>query len=669
MTQPRIWLDVQVGGETVGEGPILEIESFSSRARLNRAGDWTATLPATDPRAAELLTPRRSVLAYAMIGATPTLIGGGVIDTLTTQMSADRETLVVSGRDLVEELGRLTVGELTLLDSGLDDFLDDNMPSRWEYSLTGTPPAFVARFSYEGLLGCMAALVDKLPLWFRRRTLSGNIRHLDVLAELPDDYTLLAAASGDAVAMEGNEDVCLIREITETRQAADVIGRVYAFGAGNAAARLTMAAATVWPDGDSLSGAYTTPEGDTIVFDRAANVLTNQTAETAYGRVERAAAWKDISPLTNTDADVVSAANMLVAAAVEHLRRNRAPAYEYSMSVAAVRRELLPGDLIWVTARRTRDGMVPTSINAAMRVMEVATTVDTDGVRIDGLTVATVDHWPTTDTEMIVAEIRQAMVMERLPQMSTSIDTISYAEPIDDDYAANFHFWLGDETTTVSQILVRFRVDPFRSTAKTIGGTASGTVDIPEHAHDVEIAAHTHDIPDHQHYITISGGTDPTYDVGFSAAGTAGGLVHDASSSDFSLPTNSDSGGTTSESGGAATVTSSDGGGQTGLEIDISSALSLEYGIYEDSSGNTYAATALEWLVNGGAASESPVSIGGDWYALDITDDVVGADGQRPAQAANVVTVRVAEAYKSDKRCRVTARVQCRTSVQAIAYR
>jgi hypothetical protein len=687
MTQRRIWLDVQADGGTTGPGPIIEIESFSSRARLNRAGDWSATLPATDPRAAELLAPRRTVLAWMMIGTTPTLIGGGVIETLTTQISADGESLVVSGRDLIEELARRTVGEVTLLDSGLDDFIDDHLPAGWAHTLQSGAPTFMARFSYENLLGCLASLVDKLPLWFRRRTVSGNVRHLEVLTALPGDYVLLATTTGDPLAVEANVDTCLIRDITETRQATDVISRLYAFGAGNAAARLTMGAATVWPDGSSLAATYTTLDGDVLSFDRTSNLIVNHTTESAYGRVEQAAAWKDISPLSNTDADVIGAANMLVAAAVEYLRRNRAPAYEYSLNVAAVRKTLLPGDLIWVQARRTRDGATPVAINRAVRVLEVATTVDVDGERIDGLTVATIDHWPVTDTETIVAEIRQSMVMERLPQQNASIDTISYREPIDDDYSADLHFWIGEETTTINQILVRFRVDPFRSTAKTIGGTASGSVDIPDHTHQVtlnshthsvSISSHTHDVPDHQHYILISPGT-PTYDIGFSAAGTAGGLYSDASSSDFNLPTNADSGGTTtasgggtsttSGSGGGTTVTSAAGGGQTGLAVDISSALTLQYGIYQDSPGNTYAATALQWLVNGVAATATPISIGDGWYALDITQDVVGADGLRPAQAANVVRVQVNPASKSGKRCQVTAQIQSRTTIQAIAYR
>jgi hypothetical protein len=668
MTQLRIWLDVQSNGTTIGEGPIIKLESFTSRARLNRAGDWTATLPALEPRAAELLTPRRSVLAYAMIGTTPTLIGGGVIDSIQVQVRDDAEKLIVSGRDLLEELSRLIVGDVTVIETNFNNFLNNNIPANWEYTVTGTVPPFMARFSYENMLGCLTALTDKLPLWFRRRTtVSGNARHVDILATLPSTVSLTASANIDPMAMEANTAICAVREITETRQAADVISRVYAFGAGNASARLSMSAATVWPDGSTLANQYVL-DGDIFIFDRQNNVIINQTVETNYGRIERAVAWKDISPLSNTDADVIGAANTLVAAAVEYLRRNRAPAYEYALSVVGVRSQLLVGDLIHLSARRIRDGMTPIAIDADVRVLEVATTIDADGIRIDGLTVATVDHWPITDTEMIVAEMRQSMVMERLPQQGPSIDTITYSEPIDDDANANLYFWLGNETTLVNQILLRFKTNPFRSTAKTIGGTASATVDIPDHTHSVSIGNHTHYVPDHQHYITISGGTEPIYNIGFSAAGTAGGLYHNASSSDFNLPTNANSGSTTTASGGSTTTTTASGGGQTGLEVNLQNALTLQYGIHEDSSQNTYAATDLEFLVNGTLVSESATPQTDGWYVLDLTSYVVNTQNLRPARATNTVVVRVKAGAKTGKRCQIAAQIERRTVIQAIVY-
>lgn len=643
----RIWLDVQASGVTTGPGPVVEVAAFSSRARLNQAGDWRATVPALDERVVELLQPRRTVLAYAMVNGARTFIGGGTIEALEVSLADGAPMLEVSGRDLLEELSRGTVGDVTLTSSGLNSFVDDNLPTAWSRGPSiGSFSNFTAHFVYDSLLGSLTAIAGKLPVWFRL----ASLRRVQLFALLPTTSTVRAMLNADPTAIEANDSICLITNITEQRQAADVATRIIAFGAGNGQARLTMAAASQWPDGSALTGAYVI-DGDSYAFSRTANAITNTTAETVYGRIERALAWKEIGPISNTDADVEAAANTLVAAVCEHLRRNHEPVYVYSLAVAAVRQSILPGDLVRIQARQFRDGERPINIDRELRVLEVGATVDANGVRTDQLTVATVDHWPASDMETIVSEIRQGQVMQALPQMSASVDTISYREPIDDDYSADLRFWLGNETTSVNQVLVRFRVDPFRSTTRTVGGTVSGTVDIPDHDHD---------IPDHQHNLKIIGnGVGAlTYDIGFGAGGTSGGVRHNINSTDWDWVTNADSGGTTSN----------DGGGQTGLALDLSAALSLQYGIYEDSGANTYAATDLEWLLNGSAVSGAAVATTGGWYELDITTAVADGDTYRPLQAANAVTVRIKAASKVGKRCQVTAQVERRTVIQAIAY-
>jgi hypothetical protein len=651
----RLWLDVQSGGTTTGPGPVVALASFSAAERLNQAGTWSALVPAADDRSVDLLQPRRTVLAWGWIDGEKRFLGGGVIESLRVRMGAgDAPMLEVSGRDLLEEFARAPVGDVSIEQPGgaydLADYIADGLPAGWSGgTLTGTPPAFVARFVYDTFLGGLTSLADKFPIWFRRSTASGNPRNLDIFLSLPSTVALYVA-NADPVAIEANDAMCLITEISEERQANDLVYSAIAFGAGNGDARLTMALGTQWPDGSALSGIYVPFSGVSFTYNSGDNTILNTDAPLLlHGVLQRALAWKDIAPLSNNTADLQAAANTLVAAACQYLINHRQPITAYSLSVAGVRQEILPGDLVHVSARKFVDGEKPINITANVRVLEVRTTVDANGVQTTGLTVATADRWPESDNETLVQEIRQSQIMEALPQMGPSIDTISYSEPIDDDYSADMRFWLGDETTTVNQVLVRFRVDPFRSTAKTVGGTLSGSVDIP---------SHTHTTPDHQHTFEISGGAAPTYPIGFGAAGTAGGLVHNASASDFDYPTNSGEGGTTSSSGGS----------QTGLELDLSSALSLEYGIYEDSSGNTYAASDLEWLVNGSAASNSPVDVGGGWFSLDITPDVVTADGLRPVQAANAVTVQVKAASKADKRCQVTAQIERRTVIQAIAY-
>lgn len=669
----RIWLDVQASGLTTGGGPIVSVIAFRSNAKLNRAGDWSATVPATDMRAVELLQPKRTVLAWAMIAGRKTFIGGGTIEDLRVRLADGAPTLEISGRDLLEELNHGTVGDITFSNSGLGElavYLGLYLPSVWTLSDdVDAAPDFIAHFVYDTYLGSLTALADRLPLWFRRDATASDPRTLEVLAALPTAATLRAISNADPLAIEHNPDVCLITSLEEQRQAADITTRVVVFGAGTGKARLTLAAATVWPDGSALSATYTGADKQAYTFDRASNTITNTTAEATYGRIERAVAWKEIGPISNTDADVQAAANTLVVAAVEHLSRNRAPLYAYSLAVAGVRGVLAPGDLVRVQARRFVDGKRPINIDADLRVLEVQTSVNADGIQTTGLTVATRAQWPESDMAAIVSEMRQTAVMQALPQMGPSVDTISYREPIDDSYSADMRFWLGDEVTVVNQVLVRYRVDPFRSTTKTIGGTVTGTVDIPGHDHSVPGSTHDHDIPDHTHRLTIANVSPGTgYVARIVQVGSDWYIAGESLGTTPYTITNDDSGETTSETTTPGSTTAVSGGSQTNLALDLSNSLALTYGIYEDSGANTYAASAIEWLVNGTLVTATATDLGGGWYSLDLTSLVADTTTFRPEQAANTLTVRIKTTSKVGKRCQVTAQIERRTVIQAIAY-
>jgi hypothetical protein len=102
--------------------------------------------------------------------------------------------------------------------------------------------------------------------------------------------------------------------------------------------------------------------------------------------------------------------------------------------------------------------------------------------------------------------------------------------------------------------------------------------------------------------------------------------------------------------------------------MDLSSAITTTYGVFEESGANTYAYSDLEFLVNGSAASDTPSAISGasGWYEVDLTADVVDSVG-RPNQAANYVTVQIKTASKASKTVQVTAEIERRTIIQSIA--
>ena len=107
----QCWVTVQAAGVVVGDGPIRQVVGWTSTALLSKAGTFTLTVAAADPRAA-LLQSKRTVHCWAIVEGTPQEIGAGIIDTVT--WDAGGQTLVVSGSDLLAELRYRSVHNLEL---------------------------------------------------------------------------------------------------------------------------------------------------------------------------------------------------------------------------------------------------------------------------------------------------------------------------------------------------------------------------------------------------------------------------------------------------------------------------------------------------------------------------------------------------------------------------
>lgn len=110
------WVNVEAAGVIVGDGPIRHVVSWTSTALLSKAGNFTLTIAAHDPRA-DLLRSKRVVRCWAIVGGAPTEIGAGIVDEI--RWTADGLNLVVSGSDLLAELRYRSVHDLQIYDEEL----------------------------------------------------------------------------------------------------------------------------------------------------------------------------------------------------------------------------------------------------------------------------------------------------------------------------------------------------------------------------------------------------------------------------------------------------------------------------------------------------------------------------------------------------------------------
>ena len=508
----ELWLDMyDTSGDRIGPGPLASLVAFKRTQRLSAGGSWSATISALDNRAMTLIQPKRIALAYTWEdGGGTRFLGGGPIEDMRVRVTDGVPMLEVSGGDLLWEMAAAVIPYAETADG--EATLRTAMPAGWTIVETATLPVWAGRSAYESVLAGWVRAAEQVGFSFRLAPSGATIRRLELFSAITVSG-IRATMHASAPAIERNTALCLIISLSEQRTSWEIANRAYVFGAGDWQAQLTMAYATLWPDGSATSGGYTDPDGNTwtITLTKTNSYINCTSSQATYGTLPVRVDVKDISPLSNSTADLQAAANALLAAALQAMRNRVAPQYAYEVEVGALRSELLPGQSIWVEAKQMVDGERPVDIDRALTILAIDTAWNQDGVRKDKLTVATGKRLPNTDTSVVIGAIQAGAIAATYPQLSTSVDTLVYSEPIDDDAGADMRFWLGDETAAVNQVLLRFRVDPLRSTAKAIGGSASGTVDLPDHthgvttsnhAHSVTIGSHTHGIPDHQHELT-----------------------------------------------------------------------------------------------------------------------------------------------------------------------
>ena len=677
----RFWIEISSATGT-RTGRVDNALYWRHTARLDRAGTFEFAIPAADSKATLIVNQQR-VFCYGLVNGVITEIGAGIVERIVTQQSGNAPAVtVVSGDDVLRELAihRVIAGGgvaleysnlATVPDALVDLAVTPTFPANWTLGGAATTASNVyARFWNESILHGLGRVAQVTGEHFRYD--SGR-----TLTWLGPSSTftaagILATTNADPEAIEGEAGVCLITQIEEELDSYDLVTRLHLYGSGSGEARLSLLAAETWPVGfvDGTTGtrvmtyaadiATATIGGDTWKCDRSASYLENQTARTAYGYLVRMATLNDVAPLSNTTADLADAADFLLQAGYNALRTRTAAQRSYRLALAGLSAILQVGETIAVQARAVTEddsGTKRTYINierSDLIVLETDTQIDERGVQTVGVLVATSDRWPETDDGALMDGMNESHVSRVLPQLGVSVDTTRFQEPIDDDFSASLYFWLSDYVTLVNQVIIRFRVDPLRSTVKNISGGASSLS-----TSDAE-GSHTHTTPAHYHNTTVVDGSAFTL-VANANLYTSGGIYylgHEAGGSSHDVTTKlTGEGGTTS----AAGASHSHGMSHTHTSTGV-------YGVFEESGANTYAYSDLEFEVNGSAATNSPAAVSGasGWYYIDLTVDLVDSVN-RPLSAANVVTVAVKAASMADKSVQVTAEIERRVTIQSIA--
>lgn len=389
------------GTTKLGQGPLTAIKTWSNVPRMDKAGEFSFTVLASDP-GVSVLAKKCIVKCYALEASGPTYIGAGIVDRIETFIEDDGSiSYIVSGGDLLRELNYRTVKFLLLASGGLPithaaalTAIAAFAPAGWTFIADPTPPTATIYYEFAGdsVLAALTQLAehtgthfylsDDREVTFKSTFTDSGLRAIEV-PFLPDVLETSTA---------------YIKHINVTEDTFDLITIIYPYGKGEGAAALALTNTT-----RSAPGGYTLSVGN--------NYIRNDTALAIYGTIERVVQYKDIEELGVTLNDQQSAANILFDAALTALQIQSQPARFYELTLDYCPALLRPTQTIRCLLRRVADGRVVANYDDVLYIVEVKHEISGDhSLRTTGLTVSTVQRYVDKDTNPIVELIKSSQL-------------------------------------------------------------------------------------------------------------------------------------------------------------------------------------------------------------------------------------------------------------------
>jgi hypothetical protein len=625
-------------GNKFGDGALTSALEWKSTNSLDSAGTFSFSIPASDTRS-NIIQSKRIARCYTRVGNAIVELGSGIIDKIVPEIDSSGNVIKkISGADLLRELTYKSVGFLNLSDgngNGVTNAISQIMalaPTGWSIdSSVGTqePASNVyGSFSGETVLSALKTITDNKGEHFR-------IQQGRKIAWLGTNLLasgIRAVQDGDPISIENNDSICIVQELEEEQDTYSICTRIYPYGSGVGDSRLTLVSTT-----------RTVPAGYSL--DKTNNCLINVTAEAEFGRIDKYISFKQISPISNTDLDLENASNSLFDQSLVYLQRHSKAEKFYKLKVLKLNKIVLPGQTIRVVFKRIIDGYTAFSIDQDLYILETTNQIDSSGIRTSEIKVATIDRFAEDENTLFFSQLEQSRTFETHPQLNANSYVVSYREAMDNSKSANIDFWLGREVLNVHQVCLMFRVDPLRSTIKSVAGQSSTSS-------------------------SGGGGTSTSSSCGGGSvtSGAGGGRTVSGGVHGHGNPYNPYSYGEhahviDSHYHSVSFSSHSHNVSMGSHNHEIYPVINAVYGIYEENSANALTEADLIYSVNGSDALGRAVSIGGNWYEIDVTSLICNEQNFRPLQQTNKITISTAIA----KTCTITGQLLVRTTIQAIA--
>ena len=549
----RIVVDVENrSGTKQGPGPIATVTRMMYGDALSRAAEFSFDMPARDSRA-DLLSVKTSVVRIYDGGSQ---VFVGVVESLETAIdNRGRGVLTVSGRNMLAELGeKVYSNRITISGTGGPSIILAGMGwglvSGAEGVLTGHTSTGNGIYAEFGVFSSLADLIRIHELTGEGFVVSAEDDYIIWLRSTIADSGVRALQGGsDPIGLAANANACIIQALERVEDAHEVAWRVYPYGGGIG--------------GDSqikiVASSYTTGTYGDFYVDTFYNSVSHTLGLGYAGtRMERSLSFSDATLSTYSDANLLAAGDMLVEGSMRWLETHSTPQIFYRLEVAGLPASVRPGTSIRVIYED--DAL---SVDADFTILEIIRRVESDGSRSARLMVGSSARWPLDNSQAVVENQIKGESFQFSTQAVRTYYELAHAELFDNDATlgsrpAYVDFDLGSAIQRVQSVVMKFKVDAFRSTVKsitnaalTINAATGNTGGGGNHFHNIN---------------TVSTPTVPTGAVMFYVAGSPGYLTAGASSGyfvtqgesshvhDLGSHTHTSSGGTASLAGGIAEI-------------------------------------------------------------------------------------------------------------------
>lgn len=704
---PRLECDIENRSlAKQGEGPLTNVPWLRYTRRLNAAGDFETELPLRDERVS-LVAEKTSVLRFFWNGAQ---VFVGVVEHTERVVSRDGALmLAVTGRCLGgAELSEATVDFLSLTSgaSGVTDGPADILAAADTYiptwsldsaaGYTTTSTAVYAKFAGESALNALVKVAEKIGERFRFST-TDDRKLIWLRATTPSSGIRALQGAPNMVLAEGNPEICFFESFAEERDVHGLFTRIYPYGAGNVeiATKLLLTTRT---------------SGGGFTLSAANNYIQSDAGVSAYGVIPKHVQFPDIRPISNTDADVISAANMLFDSARAMLERHDSVDDFIVFRLGGIVQ--LPSSVLAGTMLRVIYQDERYNVDEDLFVLEIESTIDQGGRQIHSLAVGAVDRLPAGEGEATSNGLEDGKLWQTHPIRNVNSYEMTVFKPIYHDggvvdEAAYIYFDFDAEVVEVQQVRLKFETDgggtvrmkPLESTVRSVAGssttTNSGGSSTPtsdsggsstptsDSGGSSTPTSNSAD-PTHFHTLRIQNGTGANAVTMTDSAGNAAVYAPHGAGGGSDWASLSQAGGAMGHTHGVTIPSHTHGvtipGHTHGVTIPshthtLTPVLTAVYGIFREDPANTFYLEDLRYQVNGVGVGDPFVLSGGgqnifslenNRYYLDITA-LVSTDG-RPNQVSNVLEIwRISGATGGRVSCMIDGSLKIRTVIQSTA--